>query len=818
MHVSYWDKGKDILIYGHRDVTTETWTWEPVAPSLGSHGYKSALAVDDNGFVHIVFLDRNINNEAEMVYAYNSAGVWLRESPIGGEILGPYGYDFSAPRLYQGSLDIEIKPDGLPFIAYYDGSVENYASCSLFPFTPFYLQYDLELGIAEKTNLGWITHAMPDIPDESASSCLPNGDRFGEFCQIIPRANNKYYILTNSMHNHKLLLFKADFGNVSQWTYQDLDSVSRVLPGATRFYETFEYPRAYLEEDSILHFATAGSPLYGQYNLSNRNPLTYQRFSPDASDSSKLSSEYYHKFSPDSYYRTFISIEHKGRDTTYLVYYNVSANQLEVQYTFNRAGFWRKDTIMKLSTNHRLESKMIHDKLLIWVYDALKDAILEISMTPGLIPLAKEYITKTEERGRLFSSRVKRQPNGSDHIFMTYSEDFSEEIRYAQRTNGTWSYEPVTTAPNLASLALTFSPNDEPEILYSAGNPEQVSFAIKQGANWVVTSIMPIGLRNLFIHQSADSVYGAGYDLLNGQLYWMSKAQSGGSWQYSILDASDGPTGQNPVIREKDGALYLGYVALGTNQVKLATRLPGQAWTFEEVTPPFNYSPQNLDFQIYLADEPVIAFKDGNTDKIILVEKKDAVWTSSSILGDPGNLIGSPLHLILDSKDRPWILYNFPDIQNELRLIRRDAQGNWVGVSVLNNQGEVANSFNFHLVGDDFYILGKKTIKGSEGLAMLFAEEGVRTLIPDEIPQLSLTLVPNPASQQAEVVFTIPTSAEADFWIYNLHGQILHVEHKQLAAGEQRIELPISTLAPGSYVVKINVNQKTGRAILIVSP
>ncbi len=817
--VSYWDGRLDILMYGKRSAQTSQWTWERVAPALTSHGYKSALTVDANGAAHIAFLDGDITSNASLRYATNASGSWVLESPMDERSVGPYGFDVVAPRFSQGSLDIAIKPDGQPFISFFDGNASVFLNnCPPTGLVALYNQYKLDLGVVERSAAGtWVEHLLPDVPFERGISCLLQGDRFGEFCKIIPRADGRFLILTNSMHNHHLLLFRAEAGDLANWEYQKLDSVERILPATPRFFESFEHMTALIQRDSIIHLASSISELFGFNDNVNRSPLVYHRLRPDSLGASTFSSAQFRQFVPNGIFRSYLSLASRHPDSIFISYVNVKSNLLAVQSTRNAGAFWQLDTLGALITDATLNSQVIGDSLFIWAYDRQKDAILEISCNLSLTQQKRRYLTVTERRGDELSSQVRR--NGSDdEIYMAFSEAFEEKLVFGERKQGTFTFETVLQTPGLRSIFLSLDPADQPGILFTAGSPEQVSWATRQGGVWDIEPVSATPLRNLHTLQTADSIYAAGYDFLQGVLMWMGRAQSGGAWKNIVLDTINQPTGQSPVIREHNGTLFLAYLNRGQNQVKLATRPQGQSWTVEEITLPFNYNPLNLDLQISTLGVPSVAFKDGTSNRIYYAQRDQGAWNPTPVLNDPGNLVGIPLRLILDTKDRPWILFNFPDVQDELRLLRQDEQGNWVGVSVSNNQAQVAGKFDFHLLGDDFYVIGTKKELGNQGLGLLYAEEGVRTLLPKPESRIALTLIPNPTNGAAALRFSMQQAGTISLDLYNLQGQLLHHENAWLSAGEHSLALPSERLVPGSYLIKVKADAQHGRTTLVKLP
>lgn len=791
--------------YAFRDAGSGAWIVEKLTLPVTSFGYRSAIAVDASGFVHIAFLFRNLSDKAELRYVSNTTGSWVIESPIGNEEIGPYGADFSAPRLSQGSIDIELKADGEPFITFYDGSTNVFGSCNGI-LGGVYVSYDLDLRVAEKTISGsWQAHDFPDIPNKNFSGCLPQGDRFGEFCQILPRANGQFLVLANSVHNHELLLFRSGVNDLAAWEYQVVDSFRGILGGVEDFFDTFEAPRAVLSGDSMIYLFTSGSVEYGFSNRTNRNFLAFYQLDQDSVGAETFSVTSREVIPSAGLYRSFVAITSRHPDSIYQVFVDVRENTLQLQYSFNGGNLWEADTLGIFLTSARLETRIIGDSLYIWGSDESKNAIVEFSLPLDISSHTNRYATISESRGRVFSSFVTRQGN-SDLISSAYSEDFYDNILFSTNETGSWEEEEILQVENLLSLSLIEGNGGIPRIAYTHGNPTQTYLASRTGGGWISEVVSSVGLNDLSMAQSDDSLFIVGNNLGTGELILHARSVSDSGWTTVMLDSS----GIIPVIQGHGDTLHIAYRNLISSQVFYRYRRPGQSWVVQEVTAPQNYNPLAIDLAISPNESPVIAFKDGKTDQVFLAEWENGAWLISEVPTDPGNLIGAPLKLLVDSKNRPWVLYNFPDIQDELRLTRRSGGGVWFDVSVLNNQKQIANEFDFHLLEDDFYVIGRKNEAADQGIGLLYASEGVRTRVDQALESLAFTLVPNPARGKVESTFEVDQAGEVMIEIYNLQGQIIHSESVYQGGGEYTTVLNLSSLSAGSYFVKVAAGGKFG--------
>ena len=136
-------------------------------------------------------------------------------------------------------------------------------------------------------------------------------------------------------------------------------------------------------------------------------------------------------------------------------------------------------------------------------------------------------------------------------------------------------------------------------------------------------------------------------------------------------------------------------------------------------------------------------------------------------------------------------------------LRRRDEFGNWNQVSINNNSAEIARSFDLHLVGEDFYIIGKKNQLSNNGLGLLFAERGVKTSIEDLITRTQLSISPNPAKASIQISFELAESQAFSFDLYNLNGQLIQPlqETSTFSIGKQELNLSLPSLEAGIYLL-----------------
>lgn len=816
VYLSFWNSNLNSLSYAIMDAGTGEWTTNESFLSTGPHGFSSAIIADDAGFLHLAYMSRIEGNVATLRYATNQSGSWVIESPIGDEDLGPYGEDSNAPRLTQASIDIEMQPNGEPIISVYDGSVDAYAGC-IYTSQATYLQYDLKLRVVSRDLSGtWTEGTIPDIPNLNYPGCLPQGDRYGEFCQIEKRSDGTMFVLTNSLHNHDLLLFRSDSTDYLTWDVQLLDSLETTFSGNLRFFDTFEQPTMVMHGDTSLSILVSGSEQYGFTNSLNRHILAYYRFEQDTGDADLFVQNDLELFPTLINYRSNLTMSSRHPDTIFQAFVGIRDNFLQIQHTYNGGQSWEVDSVDLFVTDAPLMSTIVGDSLLVIGFDQFRNAVIEYRFPTDMSSMSSRYITVQESRGEFIRSVVTRS-GGTDQAALIYPESFSESLIFTQNQGGTWQEETVTQSTAPVSGALALQPDGSYTIILSDEDLGVTAEYQNVNGAWIPDTVSLEVLDQTQLTQDNDSLYFAAIGRNQGDVFFLSRAHLTNTWTERRIDTIGSPhQALSNVVVLTDGTVKLAYSDLATGQLSMSTRTPGSGWTEEIVTQPQSYTPIEIELRVNSSGEAVIAFKDGKSGEVVLAEQDQSTWTLSEVPTDPGNLIGSPLEMILDTKDRPWVLYNFPDIQDEIRLLRRDGSGTWFGVSVLNNTGEIANEFQLHLIEDDFYVFGRKNDPADQGIASLFAAEGVRTLIGTSVDYLQVSVFPNPAKEIITTSFTLSTAEKISLNVYNLQGQLLHFEEALLSAGPQTLETDLRHLPAGSYLIGISTGDQVGYQKLVL--
>lgn len=838
MHFSYWNPEVDQLYYARRDINTGSWTVQPV-DSEKPGGYSSSIIVDNNGIVHIGYLENRVG-VAYLRYATNASGSWIAQDVLSSTSLGKYGFENSFPIYRQPSVDITLNPSGQPVIAFFDGDLISRQLCTSLGYSA-YSNYDLNLNVVVgEASGGWMNPVTLTVPF-GPQNCLALGDRVGEFCTFVPGlVGDSLRLISASYHNHQVVMFSAHPNDLATWNMKVIDSTQRFLSAVNtgsghQFYEGFEYFSSVATGDSVIQLLYGLSELFGNGVLANprRRTFMYARIKPDSLGIPGYAASYTDLNAPpvpnnplsrDGDLRNMLSLAANDTGDVFAFHYNLSENLIVLTESNDGGQNWTTDTLLNEGTNSQLRSTVFGDSVYVFSYDTNKDYLrLSTRHIDGTVWYHRPG-TRNENRGAALSSQIIRN-SGNDLIRIGYNETLLEQLYFSEGTfGGTWSTESIDGAGrNPEFVSLGEDTNGNPCLAYSVENPYRLRFATKSGGNWSLKNVDINAIpKDIGMKLDGDSVHICYYDLTIGGLKYARGTVSGNSWIIQIIDTTSSITGQRPdMAMGAAGDLHIAYIDVINNKLKYARRTSTGVWSIEEVTAGIAFSPAQNSIQLTTTGLPRIAFRDAANNAIALAEQgTDGLWEVGEVISDATSLMAVPLKLILDEKNRPWILYNYSAVLDELRLLRRDSLMNWNSVSVTNNSAEIANTFDFHLVEKDFYVIGKKNAFENGGIGILYASEGVTTRLEEAITEeaLDLTVFPNPTHSQVTVAFNLPKTREASLIVYDMMGKRMAspLSPQSLPAHAHQYEFSTKNLPAGIYLIRLSLGDQVFTEKLIV--
>ncbi len=811
IYMSYWEKDLDQLFFAKREKSTGLWQKEAVAPQMAA-GFQSAIALDNTGQPHIAFL-QNKNEQADLVYA-SLNGTWSLEYVHEDSLIGPYRTDFEWTSYRKPSLDLTFDSNGNPAIAYFDARVHNFGSCTPAFTTTAPIYYEMDLNVAVRKSGSWQVDDL-DLPITTWPNCyifIPEPqDRFGEFCKILS-SGDSLLVLTNALYNHDLMLFSSSPSGIQSWKALRLDSVERHLAVPIRYEEGFHYPDFHLQDDSILHITYGLSEAYGlvsTHNTSSR-PGAYRNFFYTSINLHRpADSVGFHQFVPpprDNRMRSYFALSAIGQDSVYIAYYDLSSNTAILTFSRDKGQNWDLDTVFRqIKTDAPLICKIIGDSLFIGLHNIDNNnfnmAARHISGGNWRYGLG----TQKQQRAAVFASTMDTS-SGANPLHILFDEKVKGELIYGENSSGSWLYESLNaSAIPFQGADLMLDENGIPWAAFSRKNENSLFIANRKTGSWAIDTLYgssPLEYPALAL--SNDSIHAVYLDR-NQKMLMHAKSAGNGIWQMHRVDSSIIVGRPHAISTDFSNRIHLTYIK-GIGQKVMHAVYDNGSWQIAALTDSFAYNAASLDIRNRTDGRPVICFREITNSCIHLIEQyPDSSWRNHLVLASPQNVLGKSLQLILDPLMNPWILYSFIGNTEEIRLLRRENNGqNWQAVTVNNNPGKIGGNLGFHLAKTDFYILGRKTQPADPGIAMLYAPEGVRTDVEEILSSdtFAARLFPNPTLESSRLEFDSFFAEKLTIRIFDAQGRLLQ-EHL-LLPHEKSLLLRTESMQTGMYFIHIS--------------
>ncbi|MEM6767420.1 MAG: T9SS type A sorting domain-containing protein, partial [Bacteroidota bacterium] len=561
-----------------------------------------------------------------------------------------------------------------------------------------------------------------------------------------------------------------------------------------------------------VHMAYGVSDLYG-FNVSepsspatnvNKRRYFYASFYPDS-----VGQEGYEPFFvdllpvKDGIHRKHFSITTRGNDSIWIAHYHVGDRMVYMDQSTDGGLSWSQDTVISAQVGSPLALTQFEDTLYLLTHDGRNNQLSWSKKSFGDTSWNLSKVNSLEERAGSFQSVINRKESGDD-IYAVYSEENSQNLLFSSRISGEWTEEVLLENEAPAFIQTGLNSQGEAVIAYLASEKEKLTVGFRENEEWEFQVIDTQSVvRDLSLEVIGDSLHICFYDLNEGALKYARGTKETISWPRVILDESSPIIGTGlSMDQDAEGGLHISYRDIANNLLKYGYRSPAGVWTQKQITSSNAFTISQTYLKVDTANNPIIAAGDGAKTSIFLFEVSADTFAIDTVLTAIPNFQGGPLSLLIDPKNRPWILYNFSDVSAGLRLLRRGPDREWNQVSVLNNQGQIANSFDFYLVDQDFYIIGKKNRADDEGIALLFASEGVTTNLETKTEVNAIAIYPNPAGREIFIEWDNALKETALASMLDMQGrEVIQPIHLQPGTLSKRISL--TSLPAGIYVITI---------------
>lgn len=837
-HIVYWHSTEDRAIY-MQEQSDGTYLREYIQSST-SNGYVVNIALDANDLPHVVFMENN-NGLAEYRYGYRvGPDSWVVESIPNDPVKGWGGYGPNSPTVssdrVQHTADILIEADGTPQIVFFDGWV----SPTAFPLCNAASNYEFEMIQATKKAGLWVVRSFGEIADNN-NSCgdpnattfpLPNGDRYGEFPQIIQKSDGSLEVFCHSRYNNHILRYQSTL-NDTTWALSQTDSMTNQIDFANWFWATvfftFQGISAEVDANDDVHMVYGSSFEYGDnfFGLQNTNILTYAKVVGD-------DSVYYHPFGTDgSYtYRPYSDIAIWGTDTIGIVYSDLTTFELQSWISYDGGFSFTQSKILDYLGSARSPIVCDGDSFYIAYYDSRVDGLFMASQhlpDTGGVPMDWQIrsITQSQNHGESFDGVFV--PFGGDTVsHLAFNDGFSGALYYANGSqSGSWSFSIDTLeAPGSGARAISnaVSTGETPVVAYVSGDEGAARLATLDQGAWSFETVGDSANATFtdVAISALDTIHLAYYDANRQCLRYQHRHINDPVWIRDSVDCDTLPIGEHPSIALNGETPHIAYFDASGLQLKYAFRDPiSRMWVTDTVITSLS-SPVGKFNSLKLTSTglPKIATLDEQRTHVVLAEQDaSGVWTVSDVDTAEVTNLGRPMDLVIDQFDNVWIAYNYNQNIDRVKLLHRDSQ--WREVAV-GSTGQIANEFHFEIIGGDLYLAGKKNEPQNTGLAMLASPGGVfveQTEPQPSAPEVIVKAFPNPFSESTTFRFELSQPQQINMSIFDLHGRELVrvLEQQKLSSGVTEVNFEGNGLSPGIYLAVVENGQSKFIQKLIVS-
>ena len=833
IHVSYWNRVEDKLIYAWRAQGSNVWSREYIDTQSGN-GFRSSIDLDATGQVHIAYY-QNVNSKVGVRFAKRlAANNWQIETipdlyNRGYGDYGPLGPSNAKERI-QPTIEMIFDENNIPQIVFFDA----YMQINAFPACTGGSDYGFKLHQAFQVNNQWVVKSFGHVSDMRLScgdgllpgDTLPQGDRYGEYLDLLLRPDGSMEVYSMSRFNNELIQHRTLFPFVDTvWVETPIDSMERLLPGwggLDRFL-TFEGISATVSADDRVHLSYCSSIFYGENFCCTdlTNDLVYARLDQGG--------VFYHSFGVSTNRNYTSVLTHGGSDSIFIAYADLSTQYFILQESADSGNTWQADTLTKGIGIGKVQAEIHGDSIYVLLFDAgLEKLVLWTRSVNGGV-WASQNVTTSESRGQ--SMDALWQTTSSDTIIHTaYNDGYLGKLYHATGSlAGNWNWtisELDPSAENVIAVSIANTAAGEPAIAYAGGQTNDLRLAIRSGASWnyiIVDSSAKPQFTDVQISNS-DSIYIAYYEGNQECLYMATGHVNSANWRISTIMCDTSLVGLYPsLVLDANGLPQISYYN-DNNRSLYYGKLNNTTWSWDIDSIAGGTSSAVGKFNVLKLDPaglPNIAYLDEQNDEVWLAEQAVSGTWSFTLVDSAGvTNMGRPIDMDYDQFGKLWMSYNYYSNFEKVKLLHRDGPI-WreVGVS---SAGRISNAFKFKILGGDMYIVGKKNEIQNSGMAMLRAVNGV--FVEAESPKLlsnniSVSNYPNPFSGTTTFRLELSEASSVGLQVFNMMGQKVAtvIEGRMLKSGVHEFDFDGNLLPNGIYLYQIQSKKGTATQKMTIS-
>ncbi len=827
IHISYWQRVEDKIVYAWRGPNDTLWHREYVDPTH-QNGFRSSICLDAAGTPHIAYYE-NVSSQVAVRYAKRlGPSNWLVENlpDIHGRGYGDYGPvgTVSSKERIQHSLELIFDENNKPQIAFFDGWMDINA----FPGCTSASDYGFKLHQGIRVNNEWLVRSLGHVHDLHQScnpyplrDTLPMGDRYGEYLDMLMEPDGTIDIFSMSRFNNEIIQHRTLFPFVDTvWTKTPLDSLKRitiqVFGSFTRFF-TFEGISATRSNDGYTHLAYTTSVFYGDnFFYIDSSALAYTRISPSGAIS-------YKEFPPGTYRNYTDIVTNGGADSVFVLYADISNLYFVLASSADSGSTWQSDTFLNGIAIGRCQLDIHGDTLYALIFDAQRERLLLYKRNLMGGAWVVDQVTFSEAKGQSLDAVFT--VSGNDTLVQTaFNDGYTGELFYSEGTRSSgwnWAIQKLdSAASDVIAVSMARTTGGDLVVAYNGGAGRDLKMATRTAGNWSYEVVVPSGnpqFTDIAI-SSMDSVHLVYYDGNQGCLHRASKHLNGNVWALEDIICDTNAVGLYPsLVLDANELPHVSYYK-DTDRSLYYAKLNGttRIWEIDSVNGGTSSAiGKHNDLLLDANGLPKIAYLNEQDDAVLLSEMdQSGTWNHTVVDSQAISNIGRPIDMQLDQFGKLWIAYNYFSNFERTKLMHRDgALWREVGVSSI---GRIANEFRFEIIGGDLFLLGKKNQIQNTGVAMLFAPNGV-FVEANEAVMLSHSVAiqnfPNPFTDETTFQLELDEPEVLSLRIIDLVGHEVGqvFEAQKLAAGTHQFDWDATNLAPGIYLYVLQ--SPTGRTV-----
>ncbi|MBX3102559.1 MAG: hypothetical protein KF690_08630 [Bacteroidetes bacterium] len=834
LHISYWNREADRLVYGMLSPNGRTVSWEIPEPDVAG-GLRSAIALDQYGRPHIAYL-ANVGNEQRIRYVRLSLALQWEAAVVTTTSIGRYTPLAGQTDFYfQPSVDILVDENDNPTIAYFNAP--NLAHCSDYTASPY-----LEMWRAFLVDGAWVNWRNAEYLWNGGGGKLPDqcycyaGVRYGESVQLLrhPAHTHNIAVATAMCEGQIWELRETDPGNIYfPWNPVVLDSCWRAgmggaSTGPARHETTLEGISARFSPNGTLHVVYGSSQNHG-FNTSTTsggvpnffNALVYLRRTP-------ANSYTYVTLKPDDTtpeYRNSTSMALKGEDSLYIVYAERHTGEYRLRFSFNGGTtFSTEESVLPLPGARMKAPLAIQgDSLSILVGHTPSQTLWlgrrHISMAGAWRWSA---LTVSQKRGQELA--VLAEPVAGDTlIHIAFEDHLQKKLWYGVRQGGNWSYTQLAGGDTYGQLHIHRLANDSLYITHVRGADQSIWITFGKDENWqsrVLFNSQAVGALSVVHQPGTDNLHYAYQNETAGKAYYRIRS----------------PLGQPPLEAVTPFATdYLGeYLSLQFNaafsprmsfwdrtngRLIYARRLGSNNWEAQvAVDLPASIVGTFTSLAFDGAGTPHIAYRNETDNQLELAVRPAGTWEREVVITSPDVPVGEPSQLRIDAHGKQWLLYNAAGLDDYLLLLYRDSSnGQWQPLAMPLPESRPGRYFAFQAPdSNQLYVAMRKQAPTQTGVLFLHGRFFPldTTVPPDPSSRTAAThalqaqLWPNPVAHELNLLCALPVAASLRMELLDLQGRVVAVRHTPvLKAGLQQLRWELPQLSAGAYWCRLQAGE-----------